>query len=709
MYRLCLLGCVMFLAACGEKAPEEGAIRVSVKYGTFKPACLRVEAKDAQGHQEATDIPAAQFKNPDKKEVLVAVRRKADWDTTLSVTVTSYVDPKCTGPAVETFTDAALQVVPKKFTDFKVTLEAVDGDEDGYPSTGGREWTGVPDCDDKRKDVYPGAPEQCDTAVDFDCDGKKACADSKCADRTCTDASDLCTVGRKCIGIGEAAQCGGGEPKCKQSADQCQTSVTCEPSTGACIEGTVAVGASCDTGNLCITNGRCTADKQCVGDMKTCNLPATPQCQAATGSCNPTNGNCEYAPKPATTVCTDGNVCHAPGTCDGNGTCIGKDTPCPPRECNTVAGCTANNSCIYAPDSTRLNMPCSEDNSGTPRVCRADGQCIAFPYTPANFNPSSITGGEINDLRTTGAVVFDTDAKTWTPAGAGPGTGDITIKTQKQTGGPDILLIPVRNLALGGELRIVGSRPLILAVFGDATLNHDILASGRIVNGVPVSGAGGNQQCTASQGKNGAFAGSEGGGGGGAGGATAGAIGGKGYDANANPGAPGAQQASAFTPFFGGCAGGNGAGKGGATGGLGGASGGAFQLSVARTLTVSRTLSVSGGGGLGGKATTSPQAAGGGGGGSGGRIVLEAFQVNLTSDARLTANGGGGGQGGGANGIGANDGANGASGSENSGSSAVGGTGASLTGGAGGAGGSSTNPVAGSEGTTGLGATGGGG
>ncbi|NRD57182.1 putative metal-binding motif-containing protein, partial [Corallococcus exiguus] len=700
MYRLCLLGCVVFLAACGEKAPDEGAIRVSVKYGTFKPACVRVEAKDAKGNQEATDILSSQFKNAEKNEVLVAVRRKADWDTALDITVSSYAATdgnRCAGEAVERFTKTALTVVPKEYTRYDVTLVAVDGDGDGSPSPVGLEWAGVSDCDDTRNDVYPGAEEKCDTAIDFDCDGKKACADTKCAQKTCTDG-DLCNTDKRCVGVGASAQCGGGTPKCTQGAGQCQATVTCETSTGACIEGNVVVGTACDTGNPCMLNGRCTAGKQCVGTSKACTTPTNAQCQESTGTCNPTNGSCEYSPKPVTASCVDGDVCHAPGFCDGTGTCNGTPTPCPSRECNTVAGCTANNSCIYAGDPAQFDLPCSDDESGTPRVCGATGQCVAFPYTPSNFNPNVISGGDIGELRTTGPVVFDAETQTWTPqANGGPDTTAFKVRSLPQTGGaPEILLIPVRTLALGGELRIVGTRPVILAVYGDATLNHDILASGRIVNGAPVPGAGGNQACAASQGKQGQFSGGQGGGGGGAGGATAGAIGGKGVNANATQGDAGSQQGSTSTPLLGGCAGGAGGGTGNAAGGPGGAGGGAFQLSVARTLTVEKVLSVSGGGGLGGKASTSNgSAAGGGGGGSGGRIVLEGFQVNLTSNARITANGGGGGEG-----AAASDGSDGASGREDSNSSANGGADGTPLGGDGGKGGTSSAPTSGDNGGT---------
>ncbi|WP_375759111.1 putative metal-binding motif-containing protein [Corallococcus exercitus] len=703
MRLLCLLTCVVLLSACRMKDPAEGVLRVTVKFPSYRPQCLRVEVGNGSS-QVGTDLPASQFKEPDAKEVQVAMVRKLAWGDRLNVKVTSFSGvsgTQCAGAVVEIHEDRALDAPPGKSIDWTVTLrtEAVDRDGDGFiVNVSGTE---SPDCDDTRADIHPGAPERCDVGVDYDCDGLKACADSDCAEQSCTDG-DLCTVGKKCVGVGEAAQCGGGKPKCKQTEGQCESAVRCEASTGACIDETVVVGAACDPGDKCVTNGRCTADNQCVGDMKTCNTPVDAQCQESTGTCNSSSGQCEYPAKSVTTSCLDGNVCNDPGFCNGSGACVGTPTPCPPKECNTVAGCTRNASCIYAGDPAQLNQPCSEDNSGAPRVCRADGQCVVFPYTPANFDPNSIPGGQIGELRTTGAVVFDTDARTWTPASAGPDTSTFIIKTLTQSGGaPELLLIPVRTLALGGELRIVGSRPVILAVYGDATLNYDILASGRIVNGAPVPGAGGNQVCAVAQGQNGTYNGGEGGGGGGAGGATAGANGGRGYNTSATRGDSGAQQASTLTPLLGGCAGGNGGGAGSTAGGLGGSGGGALQLSVARTLTVSKALSVSGGGGLGGKVSTSPaQAAGGGGGGSGGRIVLEAFQVNLTADTRITANGGGGGQGGGQSSGTGNNGADGASGSETTSTAASGGTGGSALGGTGGAGGAMNTPTTGGAGST---------
>ncbi|TNV45382.1 putative metal-binding motif-containing protein, partial [Corallococcus exiguus] len=515
MRLFCLLTCMVLLSACRMKEPAEGVLRVTVKYPSYRPQCLRVEVGDGSNQVE-TDLPSSHLNRPNAKEVQVAMVRKPAWGDRLNVKATSFASfngNQCGGAVVEVHEDRALDAPPGKSIDWTVTLLAVDQDGDGFVASA--PGTESPDCDDSRADVHPGAPELCDVGVDSDCDGLKSCEDSDCTEKACTEG-DPCMVGKRCVGTGTAASCEGGTPKCTQAPGQCQPTMTCDASSGACIEGAVPVGAACDPANLCMSNSRCTTDRQCLGDVKTCTTPANTQCQESTGVCNPTSGMCEYSSRPATTSCEDGDACHDPGFCNGNGACTGTPTPCPPKECNAVAGCTRNASCLYAGDPAQLNQPCSNYTTGAPRVCRADGQCVTFPYSPSSFDPNSIPGLEIGELRTSGAVVFDTDARSWTPGSAGPNTGDFTIKTLPQTGGaPDALLIPLRTLVLGGELRIVGSHPVIFAVYGDATLSHDILASGRIVNGTPVPGAGGNQSCATSQGSNGTYNVGPGGGGGG--------------------------------------------------------------------------------------------------------------------------------------------------------------------------------------------------
>ncbi|MFP2902501.1 hypothetical protein, partial [Corallococcus sp. 4LFB] len=574
---------MLLLAACGEKAPDEGAIRVSVKYGSFRPACLRVEAKDANGHSDRTDILSSQFKNADKREVLVAVRRKADWDTALSVTVSSYVTAlgnSCSGDAVETFPSASLTVIPKEFTRLDVTLKAVDEDGDGSPT--GVEWAGVSDCDDKRADAHPGAEETCTGTEDLNCNKRFGCQEQDCVDRACDDGNP-CTESDRCSGSGSMAQCKGTERSCTQSK--------------ACIQ--------------------------------------------STGTCNTATGACEFRPQAAGSTCTDSQTCTVNDTCDGNGTCVsGAPSLCPLKTCflPATSGCAANNDCSYAPDPAQVNTACVNPLNQRAGWCRGgDGACSAFPYRPSNFDPDAVDPADIAALTTSGEVTFNTDTLTWDQDNRV--TNRTSLKPRVITtlnGGLQAVLFPVSALTLGGPLRFTGSLPIILAVYGDANPGQPILANGRF-NGATLRGAGGNHAlCGSSTGVTGTVTEREAEGGGGGGNATAGAAGGIGFTPGGTARAGGDPQNNDPLLLLGGCAGGNGGGTGNMAGGQGGAGGGAFQLSVARTLTLQKALSVSGGGGAGGQANKNSGAGGGGGGGSGGRLVVEAYAVNLMSDARLT-------------------------------------------------------------------------
>ncbi|WP_375744727.1 putative metal-binding motif-containing protein [Corallococcus interemptor] len=689
MYRLCLLGCVVFLAACGEKAPDEGAIRVSVKYGSFKPACVRVEAKDASGHQGATDIPSSQFKNAEKNEVLVAVRRKADWDMALSVTASSYASATatgCDGPFVEQHSsNGPLTIVARKFTNFDVTLKATDADGDGHLA--GAMWSEPADCDDSNPARHPGAVETCGSTVDLNCNERTGCQEENCWGNPCDDGN-ACTTGDRCEGSGLEAKCVPTQTTtCTQPTGVCDARLACNPASGLCEAAESTVGKSCNDGNACTDGDQCGADGKCGGTARTCTT--SEQCLARSGTCNPANGQCVFTQLPATTACQDPVACTTPDRCDGNGNCVGTPTTCTPPPCYRVKQqCTANTECEYEVD---LNGTCTT-SGGVPGVCSATAECSPFPYRPSNFDPNSIAAADIGELRTSGSVTFDTTSRTWSPPGQVPTRDSIKyVLLDQGAGNPQAVLIPVSALALNGTLTITGPNPVIFAVYGSATVAQSILATGTI--DTP------NAACGTSQGGAGTASGSTGGGGGGGGNGTPGADGGNAYNAQ-NRGAAGINRATGPEPLLGGCPGGN--GGAGASGGRGGAGGGAIQLSVAQTLTLDKNLSTSGNGGAGG--TTG----GGGGGGSGGQVVLEAFQLNLTAAARITANGGGGAEGGTTT---SNAGSAGANGNQSSGAPATGGTGNNATGGAGGAGGAGTTlPVRGTDGTRdGWGTEGGGG
>lgn len=650
MYRLYLLGCVVLLAACRMKDPEEGILRITVKYRAYQPACVRVEVSDRKGHHAGTDIPFSQFNDPDAKETRVAMVRRTDWDQVMNLTVSSFdtvTGGQCSGAVVETQRSSPLDVPPGQSAEWSITLLATDADGDGYVVNAPGSMK--PDCYDTDPRFHPGAEEECSGAVDFNCNMLTGCQETNCRAAACDDGN-LCTDGDHCEGSGVEARCLG-------------TTRQCSSATG-CIVGV------CDQGT----------------------------------------GQCSSSPAPAGKSCVDSDACTVQDTCNGSGTCVsGTPTPCPEQKCflPATSGCAGNNSCSYLPDPAQVGDFCLTPSGDRAGVCRKDdGACRAFPYKPSNFDPDAVDPTDLAELLTSGPVTFNSDTLTWAPDSSVTNSSQLKPRVLPQVGGALApVLIPVNTVVLGGTLTLVGSRPVILAVYGDATLNEAILASGRRDQ----PGAGGNQACALSKGANGSFSAREGGGGGGGGNGTTGEEGGLGYSGAAR-GQGGAFQSNTPQPLIGGCPGGDGGGEASIIDGKGGAGGGAIQISVARTLSVSKSISASGGGGSGGKATGAVGAAGGGGGGSGGRVVLEAFEVALTSTAQLTANGGGGGEGGGAKSGAGNGGANGADGSTNTGTAASGGIGGNIAGGRGGAGGaSSTRPVKGDNGIAGSGEEGGGG
>jgi hypothetical protein len=235
----------------------------------------------------------------------------------------------------------------------------------------------------------------------------------------------------------------------------------------------------------------------------------------------------------------------------------------------------------------------------------------------------------------------------------------VTYTTAAQDpGGPELAVLRVRTLTIAANVRVVGSRPLVI-VAGTIALNGVIDAGAR--RGTP--GAGGSA-AGAGVGGTGGHVGSYGdaGGGGGSFGGV-GASGGNGVCATGCspdeqvPGAAAGATYGAVTLAV--LQGGSGGGRSyfpsntqcpeGAPGG----GGGAIQLYAESSLSIGASggINVGGGGGAGGDQCNSPfNWLAGHGGGAGGAIYL---QSPIVSNAGvLAANGGGGGAGAGQNGDG---------------------------------------------------------
>jgi hypothetical protein len=301
--------------------------------------------------------------------------------------------------------------------------------------------------------------------------------------------------------------------------------------------------------------------------------------------------------------------------------------------------------------------------------------CLGF--APINFDPNTINwSAQPSSVLNCGTTTINTTD----PDGTGMqvatisgwcGTAPVPV-VQSQDGGPDVVIIPLRGLqiAASNSLRLIGNRPVILAVDGNISVAGSIDASGSGTT----AGAGGHWSCGSSAGGNATggdcTGGSMGGGGGGFG--RAGGRGGNGGGGSYGAGGV-ARGSSALDPLFGGCGGGLGGGDG--TDAPGGAGGGAVQLVASGSITVTGTVRANGAAGANGSCGNE---SGGGGGGSGGAIFFEATSVTTTG-ATIQVNGGRGGNSG--------SGASGGNGSTSSTSDGSPGGNDSANGGGGGGGG----------------------
>jgi hypothetical protein len=302
-----------------------------------------------------------------------------------------------------------------------------------------------------------------------------------------------------------------------------------------------------------------------------------------------------------------------------------------------VQGATCEDSqCVFDCAGTFLDCDGDPDN-GCEHNAMSAGICSrCFMSGTSNFAAASYTYTTAVNFNCGGTHTFNTATQTWDTGCCGTCPTATAPVAQTTAGGPQVVILRATsfNVASGTTLRLTGPYPVIFAVQGNATIAGviDASASGS------VAGPGGNLNCGTSAGETSAGGsdvfGSSGGGGGGLG--TAGGLGGLGDFGT--PGSGGIARGSAMlSPLLGGCPGGQG---GDCPDLLVGAGGGAFQVSVAGTLTVTGILRANGGAGLLGCGN----GGGGSGGGSGGSILLEASLLQ-TSAAVLIASGGAGGPG----------------------------------------------------------------
>ncbi len=185
-----------------------------------------------------------------------------------------------------------------------------DKDGDGYAAAS----CGGTDCDDSDPNVHPGAPENCSSPKDLDCDGK----------------IPACPSGTVCVEGFCGPPCGGGE-----FGGSCQGGYACLD--GGCLPDGCAGG--CDAGLVC--NGTACVDP-CAGAV----CPAGQSCRGG-GCVDPCDG----------VVCPPGQSCGG-GSCQPSCACAG----CPSGEVCLDAG-----SCVAA--------ACASVSCPAGQLCAAGGSC----------------------------------------------------------------------------------------------------------------------------------------------------------------------------------------------------------------------------------------------------------------------------------------------------------------------------------------------
>lgn len=680
-YLLLLTG---LLAACSSNPPATGALRVEVEFNSsLTSRCVKVTATDGVVTRETDAIALAGKTSP----LIIAIYPQGMLSS-VDVQALGFADDACTtrtAPLEQS--DVVAGHFEEPFGTVKLTLTrerpdagsdggldagtdggvdaGVDGGTDGGLDSDGDGWNDDVDCQPNNPAIHPDAGETCSDGFDNDCnqladcmespkcdntacpsgtcmgggcvqptetmcndgfdndgDNRADCLDDDCVGRSCDDGT-ACTSGDTCASDGGCAA--SITEACNETRTCFATPGLCNPDGGLCSYTPLTLPAgSCDDNNACTVQDACT-NGVCGGQPKTC--PAPPTC-FGTGVCQATlDGGCTYAPLITSSGCNDGNNCTTNDRCDGDGGCFGDLQTCtPPTNCHASSGtCDPSGACIW----TAVSGGSCDAGMGAPGTCGANFVCdpvqtALFPFTPSNFTEAQLPadGGVATNF--TANTTIDTDAVT--------ATNGQTLPPSTVINGALVFRTTSLNVNGGVTVTINGSRPVIFAVTGSATIPNNaviIANAGRQPSSCATSGNGGDGSDI------GGGAGGRESGGGGGGFGTAGGLGGP---ADGHSGATGAANGNdTLIPLRGGCRGGNAT----PTNTAGGEGGGAIQLTVAGTLTLGGRIGAPGGGGGGAPANGN----GGGGGGSGGAVLLEANVLTLQNSARVTANGGGGGEG----------------------------------------------------------------
>ncbi|MCB9739753.1 MAG: DUF1566 domain-containing protein [Deltaproteobacteria bacterium] len=271
----------------------------------------------------------------------------------------------------------------------------------------------------------PGKTKVCDASLDTPC-SKNACVPLA---GTCTPTATERTV--TICDLPPPAE--GKEPGCRVEvlpADAPSAAAASCDDGLPCTTGDACQGGSCSPAS---TNGcGCQGDADCPDDGDLCNgvpfcdksgstwscklNPATVvTCDTSTDdactktSCQPQDGSCKKAGKPAGTACDDGVACTTGDICDGKGgctpgtwTCCKSDVDCAKEEdgdlCNGTLFCNLQNGACELNPATVVKCPTVDDTACSQAQCqKASGKCV---QTPVNIGNKCSDGNACSDLDT---------------------------------------------------------------------------------------------------------------------------------------------------------------------------------------------------------------------------------------------------------------------------------------------------------------------
>lgn len=183
-----------------------------------------------------------------------------------------------------------------------------------------------------------------------------------------------CTESSSCVD----GQCTGQSFVVCAAPDQCHNNGTCNDISGECSYPEKEFSTPCNDSNLCTWNDACYLGS-CKGLPIICNSP--PQCRME-GSCNLTNGECDYPNAPDGSTCDDGNLCTHVDTCM-NGYCVGSN----PTVCQALDDCHDAGKCneytgLCDNPTKQIGTACNDLNAcSSVSTCDAEGFCVGSSFT----------------------------------------------------------------------------------------------------------------------------------------------------------------------------------------------------------------------------------------------------------------------------------------------------------------------------------------